>query len=76
MVHEWNYTHVSKLTTIIAVLFVITVQFSVHNQSSATVLLNDSAVIEKQLQLQLRQLMQPNINASYVFDAHNMVLGE
>jgi plastocyanin len=75
MEHKWNYTLVSKLTTITAVLFVITVHFSMHNQSSATVLLNDSAVIEKQFQLQLRQLMQPNINASYVFDAHNMVLG-
>jgi hypothetical protein len=46
-----------------------------HNESFATVLLNDNSVIEKLLQLQLQQLQQPNINASYVFDTHRIVLG-
>jgi plastocyanin len=46
-----------------------------HNESFATVLLNDNTVIEKLLQLQLQQLQQPNLNASYVFDAHRIVLG-
>ena len=70
-----NYTYILKLTAITAVLSVTTVHFSMHNESSATVLLNDNTVIEKLLQLQLQQLQQPNINASYVFDAHRIVLG-
>ncbi|MGB7663461.1 MAG: hypothetical protein WBL67_12075 [Nitrososphaeraceae archaeon] len=63
------------MTAITAVLFVIAVHFSMHDQSFATVLSNDITVIEKQLQLQLHQLQRPNINASYVFDAHRLVLG-
>ena len=39
------------------------------------VLSDDNTVIEKQLQLRLQQLQQPNINASYVFDTHRIVLG-
>ena len=70
-----NYIQILQLTAITAVLFVITVHFSMHDQSFATVLSDDITVIEKQLQLQLHQLQQPNINASYIFDAHRMVLG-
>ena len=70
-----SYIHILQLTAITAVLFVIAVHFSMHDQSFATVLSNDITVIEKQLQLQLHQLQRPNINASYVFDAHRLVLG-
>ena len=70
-----NYIHILQLTAITAVLFVIAVHFSMHDQSFATVLSNDITVIEKQLQLRLHQLQRPNINASYVFDAHRLVLG-
>ena len=70
MKHKLEYTHILKLTSITAVLFIIMIQFHMDNQSFATVQVSDNTVIEKQLQQQ-----QPNINASYVFDAHNMVLG-
>ena len=70
-----NYTQILQLTAITAVLFVITVHFSIRHQSFATVLSDDNTVIEKQLQLRLQQLQQPNINASYVFDTHRIVLG-
>ena len=70
-----NYTQILQLTAITAVLFVIIVHFSMRDQSFATVLSDDNTVIEKQLQLQLQQLQQPNINASYVFDTHRIVLG-
>ena len=70
-----SYIHILQLTAITAVLFVIAVHFSMHDQSFATVLSNDITFIEKQLQLQLHQLQRPNINASYVFDAHRLVLG-
>ncbi len=70
-----NYTQILQLTAITAVLFVITVHFSMRDQSFATVLSDDNTVIEKQLQLRLQQLQQPNINASYVFDTHRIVLG-
>ena len=70
-----NYTQILHLTAITVVLFVITVHFSMRDQSFATVLSDDNTVIEKQLQLRLQQLQQPNINASYVFDTHRIVLG-
>ena len=70
-----NYTQILQLTAITAVLFVITVHFNMRDQSFATVLSDDNTVIEKQLQLRLQQLQQPNINASYVFDTHRIVLG-
>jgi len=70
-----NYTQILQLTAITAVLFVITVHFSMRDQSFATVLSDDNTVIEKQLQLRLQQLQQPNINASYIFDTHRIVLG-
>jgi len=70
-----NYTQILQLTAITVVLFVITVHFSMRDQSFATVLSDDNTVIEKQLQLRLQQLQQPNINASYIFDTHRIVLG-
>jgi len=70
-----NYTQILQLTAITAVLFVITVHFSMRDRSFAAVLSDDNTVIEKQLQLRLQQLQQPNINASYVFDTHSIVLG-
>ena len=70
-----NYTQILQLTAITAVLFVITVHFSMRDQSFATVLSDDNTVIEKQLRLRLQQLQQPNINASYIFDTHRIVLG-
>jgi plastocyanin len=70
-----NYVPVLQLTAITVIMFVITIHFSIHDQSFATVQSNDNTVIEKQLRLQLRQLQQLNINASYVFDAHRIVLG-
>ena len=70
-----SYIQILQLTAITAVLFVITVHFSMRDQSFATVLSDDITVIEKQLQLRLHQLQRPNINASYVFDAHRLVLG-
>lgn len=75
MEHKLNYTHILKLTALTAILFVITVHFNMPDRSFASGLLNDNAVIEKQLQLQLQQLQQPNINSLYVFDAHKLVLG-
>jgi plastocyanin len=75
MEHKLNYKHILKLTALTAILFVITVHFNMPDQSFASGLLNDNAVIEKQLQLQLQLLQQPNINSSYVFDAHKLVLG-
>jgi len=73
MEHKLNYTRILKLTALTAILFVITVHFNMPDRSFASGLLNDNAVIEKQLQLQ--QLQQPYINSSYVFDAHKLVLG-
>lgn len=70
-----NYTQILQLTAITAVLFVITVHFSMRDRSFAAVLSDDNTVIEKQLRLRLQQLQQPNINASYVFDTHSLVLG-
>jgi hypothetical protein len=75
MESKLNYIYVLQLPAITAVLFVITIHFSMHDQTFATVPLNDNTVIEKQIRLQLQQLQQPNINASYVFDAHRIVLG-
>jgi plastocyanin len=75
MESKLNYIHILHLTAIIAVLFVITIHFSMQVQAFATVPLNDNRVIEKQIQLQLQQMQQPNINASNIFDAHRIVLG-